>query len=309
MVALAGQGKTRGKAAVLEIEATCNQSLAAILPQEGRLLSDFLFFNLENRYQELRDLSGGEGRAGLNLKLIKELEVLLPPIFEQKKIAEILGAVDEEIAKTDEIIAATEKLKRGLAAGFFNKKGKTVLLGDFVEIRSGDTPSGFEFEVDGMYPFYKVEDMNKSQKYLIPTRFHFNKYDKPLMPKGMVVFPKRGAAIYTNKVRILSADSYFDTNVMGLITKKGLNNEYLYYLLTHIGLSQFADTTSVAQINNKHIQPLAITLPDEKIQIEAAEVLSSVDEKVAVNMKIRDELAQLKKGLMQDLLSGKKRVI
>jgi type I restriction enzyme, S subunit len=183
-----------------------------------------------------------------------------------------------------------------------------VKLGDFVDIRSGDSPSMFNFIDSGIYPFYKVEDMNYSEKYITTSRYHFNEYQKPLMEKKMVIFPKRGAAIFTNKVRILSKEAFFDTNIMGLLVKKGLDGEFLYYLLKRIGLSQFADTTSVAQINNKHIIPLCINLPPLPEQNRIVSVLETWDKATEkLNKKIAIK-KQIKKGLMQDLLTGKKRL-
>ena len=71
VMALAGQGKTRGCVAVLEAEVATNQSLAAIYPSKA-FDTDFLFQNLDWRYKELRSLSSGEGgRGGLNLSIIK----------------------------------------------------------------------------------------------------------------------------------------------------------------------------------------------------------------------------------------------
>jgi len=93
LVALAGQGKTRGKVAISEIELTTNQSIAAIIARKGICDPEFLYYNLSSRYEELRSLSGGSGRAGLNLSILSAIEIHLPPLPEQKKIAEILSGI------------------------------------------------------------------------------------------------------------------------------------------------------------------------------------------------------------------------
>lgn len=79
-------------------------------------------------------------------------------------------------------------------------------------------------------------------------------------PEGSVVFPKRGAAIMTNKVRILADDCYIDTNLMALSSNK-IDSEFLYNIISKEGLYKIADTSTIPQINNKHIEPYEVLLP------------------------------------------------
>ncbi|MGB0833913.1 MAG: restriction endonuclease subunit S [Psychrobium sp.] len=98
LIALAGQGKTRGTVAINRIKVCTNQSIAAIMPNEQKLDSDFLYFNLDNRYRELRAMSTGDGgRGGLNLSILKSIKLKLPAIEEQQKIANVLTNADKEI--------------------------------------------------------------------------------------------------------------------------------------------------------------------------------------------------------------------
>lgn len=128
------------------------------------------------------------------------------------------------------------------------------------------------------------------------------------MPGGSVIFPKRGASILLNKVRILESDSFMDTNMMALTTSSSLNNEYLYYYLTHIGLWRFADTTSIPQINNKHINPLLIPIPPPIEQRAIAAALSDVDALLAKLDQLIAKKRDLKQATMQQLLTGRTRL-
>lgn len=97
LIALAGQGSTRGKVAINRCELSTNQSVAAFIPKND-LDYRFLFFDLSRRYDELRSLSAGDGgRGGLNLMLLKNLQIQLPELSEQKAIAQVLSIGDEEI--------------------------------------------------------------------------------------------------------------------------------------------------------------------------------------------------------------------
>jgi type I restriction enzyme, S subunit len=100
MIALNGQGKTRGTVAILRVQATCNQSLVSIHPNEpDKLLPEFLYANLHGRYQEIRQITGDSGndRRGLNMDLIRSIEVPIAPSAEQKRIVSILNEAFESI--------------------------------------------------------------------------------------------------------------------------------------------------------------------------------------------------------------------
>ena len=112
MVAMNGQGATRGKACVLGIEASCNQSLAAICSRQ-QTENGFLFHVLDSAYHLLRSLTG-DGRAGLNLELIRGFSFLLPPLPEQRAIAAVLDSIDDAIEGAEAVIAATEQLRGSL---------------------------------------------------------------------------------------------------------------------------------------------------------------------------------------------------
>ena len=138
MMALNGQGKTRGSVAVLKIPSTCNQSLACMIPNEKITHYLYLFYNLQSRYSEIRNYTGDTGREGLNLRIIKDMNVPLPPLPEQQKIASILSKVDEQIEQTEQIIEKTELLKKGLMQKLFTKgightKFKKTELGEIPE--------------------------------------------------------------------------------------------------------------------------------------------------------------------------------
>ncbi|MBR7783661.1 restriction endonuclease subunit S [Undibacterium luofuense] len=106
VMALAGQGKTKGMVAQLAIDATCNQSMAAIVPSKN-LNSRYLFWWLSSNYQNIRNMAGGDLRDGLNLDLIAAIGCPVPSAREMEKIANFL---DHETAKIDTLIAKQQDL-------------------------------------------------------------------------------------------------------------------------------------------------------------------------------------------------------
>ena len=114
LIGLAGQGKTRGTVAMNMIELCTNQSIAAILPSRA-FVPEYLYYNLDTRYDELRGLSTGDGgRGGLNLTIIKSIAVPLPSVAEQTAIAEVLSDLDAELAALEQRRAKTRALKQGM---------------------------------------------------------------------------------------------------------------------------------------------------------------------------------------------------
>ncbi|MEK6917823.1 MAG: restriction endonuclease subunit S [Nanoarchaeota archaeon] len=105
VIALNGQGKTRGTTAILKIETTSNQSVVGIMPDNKKILSEYLHYNLKLRYNELRRLTGDNERSGLNLSILRGFKMLLPPIQLQQKFAEIV----EQVEKMKKNINKTEQ--------------------------------------------------------------------------------------------------------------------------------------------------------------------------------------------------------
>jgi len=94
VIALNGQGKTRATTGILRVETTSNQSVASISPKPDDLLSEYLHFDLKFRYQELRDMTGDKQRSGLNLTLLRGLNIPLPPIELQQEFSVFVKQVD-----------------------------------------------------------------------------------------------------------------------------------------------------------------------------------------------------------------------
>ena len=179
-------------------------------------------------------------------------------------------------------------------------------LGSHVDITSGESPSRFRFTSEGI-PYFKVDQFNNNSKYLCDTPYFIRGNRK--VSRGSLIFPKRGASILLNKVRILAEDSFMDTNLMTLTPRASVHPEFLYYTLTHIELWRIADVTSIPQINNKHIIPLLLPLPPTLAEQEAiAEVLSDADALIESLEQLLTKKRQIKQGAMQELLTGKKRL-
>nr|WP_321411143.1 restriction endonuclease subunit S [uncultured Carboxylicivirga sp.] len=119
LMAMYGQGKTRGKLAILGIEASTNQACAAIIPNLNIVNQEYLFHNLSNRYKEIRNISNTGGQENLSAGLIKSIIIPLPSIAEQSKIVDFLIKLDEKIMVCQSKIEETKEYKKSLLQKMF----------------------------------------------------------------------------------------------------------------------------------------------------------------------------------------------
>lgn len=148
----------------------------------------------------------------------------------------------------------------------------------------------------GDYPFYKVRDMNNCGSCMQMT--HANNYIsetevkelgcKPA-PAGTVIFPKIGAAISTNKKRILVCDSCYDNNVMGLISNREyILPRYLLYILAQFDLTTIASQSGAApSIRKSAIESVKIPVPPIEVQQKIVDIL---DKFSAITTSLTDGL-------------------
>ena len=112
LMAMYGQGKTRGTVAILEIDAAVNQACAAITVKDGK--SKFLFYQLKNSYQDIRKLSNTGNQENLNADIIKTYQVPWAPDEEQERISTILTTQDKVIKLKEKRLAEKQRQKKYL---------------------------------------------------------------------------------------------------------------------------------------------------------------------------------------------------
>lgn len=263
--------------------------------------------------RDITSRSGGSTRYNIGQASLAKVVATLPSMLEQQKIADFLSAVDNWIENLEQQKEKLEAYKKGIMQKIFSQEirfkdenGKEFpewekrVLGDIVSISSGHSPSEYEFNDMGEYPFLKVEDLNLSNKYLTKSRYYSND-SRNLINKNSIIFPKRGAAIMTNKIRINRIPVSLDTNLMALKTTSEVDCEFLYFSLDFFKLSKLADTSSIPQINNKHILPFKIQLPTLLEQQKIALFLRAVDTQIESVTKQINQVEIWKKGLLQKL--------
>lgn len=245
----------------------------------------------------------------------QELDIVIPSLAEQKKIADILRDVDIEIEKVEESIILAEKLKQGLFKDLFKNKNQ-VLLDSVAKRGSGHTPNKKHPEYwNGGIKWVSLSDSSK-----LDTRY-ITQTDKEISLEGIenssaVLHPKdtvivcRDAGI--GKVAILGLDNMaVSQHFIAWKCGEDLYNRYLYYWLQSKkkDLEKIATGTTIKTIGLQFFKDLKIPLPELNLQRKFADSIWAIDEKITISKRLKESLIKLKKGLVSDLLSGKVRTI
>ena len=269
---------------------------------------------LENAINNHSVIVESTGVPQLTVPQLSSYDILFPKsIKEESKIGDFFHKFDNLITLHQRKLEHTKELKKSLLNKMFPKNDEKFpeirfpefgdaweqrKLGDDVVIISGDAPSKFD---KGNELYIKVDDLNYNLKYVTDSQSKVAMHKSiKKVPKGSVIFPKRGAAIITNKVRILAKDSYMDTNMMALFSER-IDTEFLYNVISNEGLYKIADTSSVPQINNKHIEPYEVMLPNLDEQRKIGKFFENIDNLITLHQRKLDHLKQLKKGFLQQM--------
>jgi type I restriction enzyme S subunit len=266
-------------------------------------------------------LNMATGVPGLNRELVYLSKIPLPPVLEQRKIASILSTVDEAIQKVDEAIARTERLKRGLMQELLTSPDfKLVKLKEIGKIYTGKTPSTKkeEYWINGKVPFVTPGDLEKSN-YVDKTERYISekgvKEANGLLPKNSVMVVCIGSTI--GKVAMNKNGCVTNQQINSIICNSNYDPTYVYYqiLLKSKFLKSFSGVAAVPILKKSLFENFEIPVPShdnpEKSlneQTKISVILSTVDKKIELERDRKEKLERIKRGLMNDLLTGKKRI-
>ncbi|GLQ71176.1 restriction endonuclease subunit S [Vibrio penaeicida] len=255
----------------------------------------------------------------------------LPPLPEQRKIAQILSTWDRGIATTEKLIETSKQQKKALMQQLLTGKKRLVnpetgkvfergwehgFLGDLCTFKGGSAfKEVYQGQLSGDYPFIKVSDMNLPQngKFILQANnWITDEVAKTIKAKafnaGSVVFAKVGAALLLNRRRILVQPTIVDNNMMAATPKNICSTEFLYQLMLMIDFAKFVQDGAVPSINQSDLSRFKISYPHFEEQQKIASVLTAADKEIEILEAKLTHFKQEKKALMQQLLTGKRRV-
>lgn len=346
LIALAGQGKTRGTAATNEIELTTNQSVAAVIPDNQQIDPEYLYQYLDGEYEELRASSGGAGRAGLSLGILQKYRVLIPRrLSEQRKISAILHLMDDGISRTESLIAKYQQIKAGLMHDLFTR-GVTA-DGNLRPPREQapelyqETPIGWipkewqfapsssvcekicvgivikpaQYYVQEGIPAFRsanIREWGINAADLVFISRHSNELLSKSQVKAGDVLSVRTGYPGTSAVVPPEFDGANCVDILISRPTDRIDSEFLcYWINSPFGKDQvLKGQGGLAQqhFNVGEMRNLIAVLPDIEEQRRIVERLSTIDKRLRCDESQLTKLGKLKQGLMHDLLTGEVRV-
>lgn len=264
------------------------------------------------RYDEINyfdNLIAGNATKFINKGFLESLKILLPPLLEQQKIAEILSTVDDKLAAIEGEISATATLKKGLMQTLLTQGiGHT----QFKDSPLGQIPESWEAKKLGVV--LKVKH-GKSQKNvenpnglypILGTGGLMSYADDFLFDKPSVLIGRKGTI---NKPQYMdtpfwTVDTLFYTDInVELVLPK-----FMFFVFQTIPWLKHNEASGVPSLSSSTISGIQVVIPPLKEQNKIAEILSTVDNKLDTLATKKSHYQTLKKGLMQKLLTGEVRV-
>ncbi len=309
---------------------------AHILNARKGTTTNLFLLNVLNFF-DLNPYIVGSTRTKMNQEQMRRIKLPLPPLPEQQKIAEILSTVDKAIEKVDEAIKKTQKLKKGIMQELLNKgighkefndseigripkEWGVYKLGDIsIEVHRYPTYYNINYVTEGVREI-RGQLIKKSgaletdlAKYRCISQETSRRFPRTIVKKGDFVMSVRGTM---GKIAIIP-DIFEGSNITANLMRISLNqikcysNFYKYVFLSakfQEELNLLSSQTTIKTIQAPKLKSIKLPLPPITEQQKIAEILSTVDSRLEILRKRKGKLERIKKGLMNDLLTGRKRV-
>lgn len=268
------------------------------------------------REPAIKSMVGSSGRQRVQINVLQNLEINLPPLETQKKIASILSALDDKIELNNKINENLEMQAQAIFKSWFvdfeNIERVTCHANEYFDISIGKTPPRKEHEWFSNNKFdnikwVSISDMgncgiyiNDSSEYL--TRKAIDKFNIKIVPKNTILLSFKltiGRIAITNDIMATNeAIAHFKTKNQNII-------EYLYCYLKNFNFQELGSTSSIATaVNSKIIKSMPFTIPTNKELANFHNVTNGMFNEIRKNQEENQRLAELRDTLLPKLMNG-----
>lgn len=314
LLAMIGQGKTRGQVALLKFKAATNQNCASIILNEN---TDpvFLFNLLLSQYETIRALSNSAGQSNLSGQLVKQIKVTLPPLAEQKQIARILSTWDRAIETAEKLIENSTAQKKALMQQLltgerrlsgYKKRWHHIPLAGIANITMGSSPNSHAYNQNGVGLPLIQGNADIDNRVSRPRVFTAETTKE--CKAGDILFSVRAPV---GAVSISRHHACIGRGIAAITAKSFSSTRYLYQLLLSLEprWAKLSQGSTFDAINSVELKKLTVHVPSEKGEQETiARLLDLQDDNTSNLAAHLANLQREKQSLMQQLLTGKRRV-
>ena len=314
-------GSTIGKCAVANEELTSNQQINAVICDSNHS-GDYLYYELCNQSGRMRQIAGEQAVPIINKSTFESYKIVCPTFLEQNKIADILSLWDTAIEKQTALIEKLTLRKRGLMQQLltgkkrlkgFGGEWKEVRLGEVAFVIGGGTPNTDISDYwSGDIPWFTPSEIGENKYVNISERTisekGLNDSSAKILPKGTILFTSRATI---GAKAILTTEATTNQGFQSFVVNNENSNEFIYYYLDIIlnEIKQKASGSTFPEVSAESLRKILIKIPDINEQNAIASVLVNADKEIELANKKLARLQEEKRGVMQQLLTGKKRII
>lgn len=284
----------------------------------------YSYFLSENIKKEIDDRISIGAQPSLSMTKIRDFSIILPPLPEQEAIASALSDADAWIESLAQLIAKKRLIKQGAMQELLTPPDGTMRgvepwevkkLGEVVKIaKSGGTPlSSNKLYYDGSIPFLSISDMTEQGKYLKWTSNSISQLGLEnsaswIVPENSIIYSMYASVgfVSINKIKLATSQA-----VLNLILKEEYNLEFIYYILVSIQSSilKFVGEGTQKNLNAQSVKDFDLNIPSLSEQTRIATILSDMDAELEALEQKLSKARQIKQGMMQELLTGRVRLV
>ncbi len=312
-------GSDMGKVAINKIPVITNQQINSIVPDLQIVDSNFLYYRLVSLYETLR-IYGGDGTAVpiVNKTDFENIETEIPPLEEQKAIAEVLSSLDDKIDLLRRQNRTLESLAQTLFRQWFIEEAKDEwevgVLDDILSVKGGSTPSTANSDFwDGDISWTTPRDLSSNTGvYLFKTERKITeeglrKISSGLLPVGTVLLSSRAPVGY---LAISDIPLAINQGYIAILDDKGFSKYFIYLWLKENMeyIVSNANGSTFLEISKSVFKSLKIAKPPKELRIKFDDEMTPIFAKIKSNSKQIQTLENLRDTLLPKLLSGEVRV-
>lgn len=302
-----------------------NSGMVIIRNRDSQIDTRFVYLLLSSDViqDQIKRIAFGSAQPQLTVATIKKLKIPLPPLPEQRKIAEILSTWDEAIDLTEQLIAAKQRRKQALmqrlltgqvrfpefappeanlGSNLLPHGWKTDLLGNivmFLDERRKPVKQNDREKIRGTIPYYGASGI-------------IDYVDDYIFDDELILLGEDGANILTRSTRLVfrvSGKCWINNHAHVIKPKSSMDIDYLCEYLESLSYVQYNTGTAQPKLTKETCQSIPVVIPPLEEQIRISSVLRLCDEELDLHQQKLAALRRQKQGLMQQLLTGRLRVV